>query len=208
MKQPVASTPTLSPAHVASPKAALAGAAKAAITSAVRGADEAGAIGAPADLLTLSELSGEQIRGLFTLAQRVKADITPYRRALDGKSVVLLFEKASLRTRLTFEVGIAKMGGHPIYYDHSGSPIGVREAVKDYAKNLDRWVDCIIARVNKHAVLEEMARHSSVPVINALSDLAHPCQALADFFTLWERWGTLQASAWRTWGTGTTWRIR
>jgi ornithine carbamoyltransferase len=148
--------------------------------------------GGPSDLLTLAEMSGDEVRGLFGLAARMKADISPWRRALDGKSVVMLFEKASLRTRLTFEVGIAKMGGHPIYYDHSGSPIGQREAVKDYAKNLERWVDCIIARVNRHAVLEEMAANSRVPVVNALSDLAHPCQALADFFTLQEKWGTLE----------------
>lgn len=147
---------------------------------------------APTDLLTLSELESDHLRALFALAARAKADISPYRKALDGKSIVMLFEKASLRTRLTFEVGIAKMGGHAIYYDHSASPIGQREAVKDYAKNLDRWVDCIIARVGKHAVLTEMAQHASVPVINALSDLAHPCQALADFFTLQEKWGTLE----------------
>lgn len=174
------------PGAMASPKVSVGGAVKG------RAAETIGSAGAPADLLTLAELSGEQIRGLFALTARAKADISPWRRALDGKSVVMLFEKASLRTRLTFEVGIAKMGGHAIYFDHSASPIGTREAVKDYAKNLERWVDCIIARVGRHAVLEEMARHSTVPVVNALSDLAHPCQALADFFTLWERWGTLE----------------
>lgn len=180
---PTRSSATQSAGAIATPKLAVPVARSAAL-----GASAA----APADLLTLSELSGDQIRGLFALAARTKRDITPYRKALDAKSIVLLFEKASLRTRLTFEVGIAKVGGHPIYYDHSASPIGQREAVKDYAKNLDRWVDCIIARVNKHPVLDEMARHSRVPVINALSDLAHPCQALADFFTLHERWGTLE----------------
>ncbi|MEZ6235193.1 MAG: ornithine carbamoyltransferase [Phycisphaerales bacterium] len=147
---------------------------------------------APADLLTLAEMDGDHLRALFALTARLKADITPYRRALDARSIVMLFEKPSLRTRLSFEVGIAKLGGHPIYFDHAASPIGQRESVKDYAKNLERWVDCIIARVKHHSVLQEMAAHSSVPVINALSDLAHPCQALADFFTLQERLGTLE----------------
>lgn len=173
-------------AAVASPKIPIAGAtAGGSIGAAIRG-------GPPSDLLTLAELDGGRIRALFELAASVKADIRPWRRSLDGKSAVLLFEKASLRTRLTFEVGMARLGGHPVYYDHAASPIGQRESVKDYARNLDRWVDCVIARVNRHAVLEEMAQHSSVPVINALSDLAHPCQALADFFTLREHLGTLE----------------
>jgi ornithine carbamoyltransferase len=102
---------------------------------------------------------------------------------------MMLFEKPSLRTRVTFEVGPARMGGHAIYYDHSKERIGQRESVRDYAKNLERWVDCIVARVFSHAVLEELARETRVPVINALSDLHHPCQGLADYFTLSERVG-------------------
>lgn len=141
------------------------------------------------DFLSLADLSADQIGSLFETAAATKADIGPYRRALDGKTVILLFEKPSLRTRVTFEVGPAKMGGQAIYFDHSKDRIGAREAVKDYGKNLERWLDCIVARVYSHRVLEELAEHSSIPVINALSDRLHPCQALADYFTLSERVG-------------------
>ena len=141
------------------------------------------------DYLSLADLSAEQIGVLFATAGSTKANIGPYRAALMGKSVILLFEKPSLRTRVTFEVGPVKMGGQAIYFDHSKDRIGKRESVKDYGKNLERWVDCVVARVFSHRVLEELAEHCSVPVINALSDRFHPCQALADYFTLSERVG-------------------
>lgn len=146
------------------------------------------------DVVSIADLTGDEIRALHDLAADVKADIRPYRAALDGRSVIMLFEKPSLRTRVSFEVGIARMGGIPMYFDHSQQRIGERESVKDYAMNLERWVDCIIARVYSHAVLAEMAHYASVPVINALCDLEHPCQALADFFTLKERLGTLEGA--------------
>lgn len=146
------------------------------------------------DLISIADLTGDEIRALHDLAADVKADIRPYRAALDGRSVVMLFEKPSLRTRVSFEVGIARMGGIPMYFDHAQQRIGERESVKDYAKNLERWVDCIIARVYSHQVLVEMARHAAVPVVNALCDVEHPCQALADFFTLRERLGTLDGA--------------
>lgn len=142
-----------------------------------------------ADLLTLSNLSPAAVLDLFDTARRSKADIAPHRRLLDGKAVVLLFEKASLRTKMSFEVGIARLGGHPIFMDHSSQRLGQRESVRDYAKNLERWVDCIVARVYSQAVLEEMAGAARCPVINALSDRFHPCQGLADVFTLYERAG-------------------
>jgi ornithine carbamoyltransferase len=143
-----------------------------------------------ADLLSVSSLAKEQMLDLFRLAADLKADIRPYAKALDGKAAVLLFEKPSLRTRMTFEVGVAKLGGHPIYMDHSAQKLGERESVTDYARNLERWVDIIVARVFRHAVVAELAAAATrVPVINALCDLYHPCQALADYFTLWERNG-------------------
>src|SRR5204862_179883 len=135
---------------------------------------------AGADYLNLADLSAEQIGSLFETAAATKADIRPYRNALDGKTVILLFEKPSLRTRVTFEVGPAKMGGTVLYFDHSKDRIGAREATKDYAKNLERWVDCIVARVFSHATLDELAKHADIPVVNALCDKYHPCQALAD----------------------------
>lgn len=138
------------------------------------------------DLLTLSNLSPLTILELFETARLAKADITPYRRALDGKSAALLFEKPSLRTKMSFEVGIAKLGGHPVFMDHASQRLGARESVRDYAKNLERWVDCIVARVYLQTALEEMAEAARCPVINALSDRFHPCQGLADLFTLFE----------------------
>lgn len=105
---------------------------------------------------------------------------------LAGTTSVLLFEKASLRTKMSFETGIGLLGGRAIFMDHSAQKLGEREAVKDYAKNLERWVDCIIARVYSQEVLYELAEHARVPVINALSDRFHPCQALADLLTLHE----------------------
>ncbi|MCC6660923.1 MAG: ornithine carbamoyltransferase [Phycisphaerales bacterium] len=141
------------------------------------------------DLLTFASLSPREVAALFDTAAATKRSPAEYRAALAGCSVIMLFEKPSLRTRVTFEVGPARMGGHAIYYDHSKDRIGQRESVRDYAKNLERWVDCIVARVFSHAVLEELARETRVPVVNALSDLHHPCQGLADYLTLAERLG-------------------
>jgi ornithine carbamoyltransferase len=144
------------------------------------------------DLLTIGSLSAAQIRTLFLTAAAVKSDIGRYSTALSGRSIILLFEKPSLRTRVTFEVGPAKMGAHTMYFDHSKERIGQRESIRDYGRNLERWVDCVVARTYSHETLEQLAEHCDVPVINALSDLYHPCQALADLFTLWERFRNLQ----------------
>jgi ornithine carbamoyltransferase len=142
------------------------------------------------DLLTLTQLSRECVLELFALAaslKRARRDRTlPNPGPLSGRHVILIFEKASLRTRMTFETGIAALGGHAIYMDHSVQRLGDRESVKDYAKNLERWLDAIVARVYSQAIVEELAEHARVPVINALSDRFHPCQALADLLTLWE----------------------
>lgn len=146
------------------------------------------------DFLSFASLSAEQVAELYETASRVKKNITPYAAALAGKTIILLFEKPSLRTRVTFEVGPSKMGAHCIYFDHSKERIGARESVKDYAKNLERMVDCIVARVFDQGVLDDLAQHARIPVINALSDQHHPCQALADFFTLAERFDGPAAS--------------
>lgn len=145
-----------------------------------------------ADLLTLSFLDEGTVLSLFATAAAMKKDYGPYSRTLAGKSVILLFEKPSLRTRISFEVGIAKLGGHAIYMDHSGQRLGERESVTDYGKNLERWVSLIVARVFRHSVVSELASAARVPVINALCDLYHPCQALADYLTLWERHGRVR----------------
>lgn len=144
------------------------------------------------DLLVGSEWGAEQVLGLFQLAADIKARPEHYRSALVGRFLAMIFEKPSLRTRVTFEVGIASMGGGAVFLDHTQARLGERESVHDVAKNLERWVQGIVARVFEHTVLEELAENSSIPVINALSDRCHPCQAFADFFTLEERFGNLR----------------
>jgi len=144
------------------------------------------------DLLTGMEWSPAQLRGFFQLAGDIKAHPDAYRTSLAGRSLILIFEKPSLRTRVTFEVGVASMGGHSVFLDHTATRLGERESVRDIAKNLERWVHGIIARVFAQESLDELAKNANIPVINALSDKFHPCQALADFFTLEERFGNLR----------------
>lgn len=143
------------------------------------------------DFLTAAELTHEDVLNLFDAAELLKRDPAGHARVLTGRSVVMMFEKPSLRTRVSFEIGVARLGGHALFYDHSKERIGERESVHDYAKNLERWCHAIVARTYSHQVLEELATHSRVPVINALSDEFHPCQALADLLTLREHVGPL-----------------
>jgi len=145
------------------------------------------------DLLTGAEWDPQGLRALLQLTGDCKAHPERYSSALRGKSFALVFEKPSLRTRVTFEVGIQSMGGAVIFLDHTqAGRLGERESIPDVARNLDRWVQGIIARVYDQRVLEELAAHTKVPVINALSDRFHPCQALADVFTLEEKFGSLR----------------
>jgi ornithine carbamoyltransferase len=141
------------------------------------------------DLLRDLDLAGDELRYLLDLAAAVKRSPGDYSQALAGKSIALLFEKPSLRTRLTFELAIKQLGGDSLFFE---APIGVREPLKDVARNLDRWVNGIVARVFLQDTIDALAQWSSVPVINALSDLFHPCQALADMQTIRERFGELQ----------------
>jgi ornithine carbamoyltransferase len=135
------------------------------------------------------DLTTTELISLLNLANDLKRDPHHYLDAARGKSIALLFEKPSLRTRLTFELAIQQMGGNSVT---SEGPIGVREPLKDVARNLDRWVDAIVARVFSQATIDGLAKRSRVPVINALSDLYHPCQALADMQTLREHFGHLE----------------
>jgi ornithine carbamoyltransferase len=144
------------------------------------------------DLLTGTEWSPAQLRDFFRLATEMKARPDRYRTVLAGSVFVLIFEKPSLRTRVTFETGIANLGGSSTFLDHTAARLSEREPVRDIAKNLERWVQGIVARVFAQETLEELAANANVPVINALSDRYHPCQALADFFTLEERFGGLR----------------
>jgi ornithine carbamoyltransferase len=144
------------------------------------------------DLLTGAEWRPAAVSDLYRLASDVKAHPERYRTALDGRSVAMIFEKPSLRTRASFEVGIRSLGAAPIFLDHSNSHLGQRESIKDLAKSLECWVQAIVARTFAQSTLEELAEHASIPVINALTDRYHPCQALADFFTLEERFGSVR----------------
>jgi ornithine carbamoyltransferase len=141
------------------------------------------------DLTKDLDLTSEELYALLDLATDVKRSPQAYRSALAGKSIALLFEKPSLRTRLTFELAIQQLGGFALLNE---GPIGIREPLKDVARNLDRWVTAIVARTFLQKTVEGLAQWSSVPVINALSDLYHPCQALADIQTIREHFGTLR----------------
>lgn len=142
-------------------------------------------------LLSIKELSQQELVELLSLAKTIKANPGDYRTALDGKSVVMLFEKPSLRTRVSFDIGINKLGGHSVYLDQQNGALGQREPVSDFAANISCWADAIVARTFLHLTVEALAEHGTVPVINALSDMYHPCQGLADFLTLAEQFDDL-----------------
>jgi ornithine carbamoyltransferase len=144
------------------------------------------------DLLGDPDLTLDDLKLLFSLSERVKATPGKYAQRLRGKQLALIFEKPSLRTRTTFEVGITSLGGFAVYLEHTKPRLGEREAVKDVARNLDRWVHGVVARTFAHESVLELAANANIPVINALTDLYHPCQALADYFTLHEKFGEVK----------------
>jgi ornithine carbamoyltransferase len=144
------------------------------------------------DLLADSDLTHDDLKLLFDLSERVKARPGEYAHALHGKQLAMIFEKPSLRTRTTFEVGMTSLGGFAVYLEHTKPRLGEREAIKDIARNLERWVHGIVARTFAHESVLELAANATIPVINALTDLYHPCQALADYFTLHEKFGDLK----------------
>lgn len=135
------------------------------------------------------DLSDDEVVSLLDLTARVKRSPAEYGHALDGKYICLLFEKPSLRTRLTFELAIKQLGGDAVVCD---GPVGAREPLKDVARNIERWVQALVVRSFLQSTIDELAHWSTAPVINALSDRYHPCQALADMFTLRERFGDLR----------------
>lgn len=143
------------------------------------------------DILGIKDLSEQDLMLIISTAQALKENKFDETQTLfaKGQSLVMLFEKPSLRTRITFEAGMTQLGGHAIYME---GPLGVREPVSDVAKNLERWVDGIMARTFLHSTVEELAANANIPVINGLSDLEHPCQALADFQTILEHKQTLK----------------
>ena len=144
------------------------------------------------DLLTGAEWGPVETRDLLHRTAEIKARPSRYASVLRNKHIALIFEKPSLRTRVTFEVGIQSMGGFVVFLDHTQARLGERESIPDVARNLERWVQGIVARVYEQRVLDEMAATTEIPVVNALSDKFHPCQALADYFTLQEKFGALK----------------
>jgi len=146
----------------------------------------------PRDLVTGGELTAGQLHSLLQLAAEVKAHPERFRGALSRKFLALLFEKPSLRTRVSFEIGMQSLGGGSVFLDYSAARLSERETVKDVARNLERWVNVIAARTYSQSTVEELAANASIPVINGLSDRYHPCQILADFQTLEERFGNLR----------------
>lgn len=141
------------------------------------------------DLVSIRDFTREEIEALFSLATDLKRRLKRGKShpRLSGKTLALIFEKPSLRTRVSFEVAMTHLGGHAIYLAPQDIRLGARETVEDGARNLSRWVDGIVARTFEHAQVERLAQYTTVPVINGLTDLLHPCQVLCDLFTLHEK---------------------
>src|SRR6202167_208196 len=144
------------------------------------------------DLVSTRDLGPEGVAAVLQLAAIMKSRPSDFWRALTGRQVVMFFEKPSLRTRLTFEAGMASLGGTAMFVDQTHERLDAREKLSDVAHNLERWVDLIVLRTYSQQTIEGMVQHACVPVINALSDLEHPCQALADYLTLMERFGDVK----------------
>lgn len=144
------------------------------------------------DLISIKDLSSQEITEIFSLTDELKKNKLKFASLLKGKSLALIFQKPSNRTRVSFEVGMYQLGGNSIYLSPGEINLGVRESIKDVAKTLSRFVDAIVLRTFEHKNCLEMAKASGVPVINGLSDFSHPCQALADLYTIRERFKNLK----------------
>ncbi|MBK16244.1 MAG: ornithine carbamoyltransferase [Chloroflexi bacterium] len=142
------------------------------------------------NFLSIKDFSGLEILDAIKIAQSIKKNGS--KNLLENKFIALMFDKPSLRTRVSFEIGIKRLGGETIYLSKDDVGLGTREPVSDIAKVLDRWVDGIVARVFSHQSLETLSKNTNIPVINALSDLEHPCQALADILTIYEKKKTFE----------------
>jgi ornithine carbamoyltransferase len=143
------------------------------------------------DFLSIRDFTPQQIGDLLELARQIKAKPENYATALKGKTLAMIFEKPSLRTRVTFDVGIQQLGGFSLYLSPAEINLGKRESVYDVAKNLERMVQGIMIRTFAHEIVERMAEHASIPIINGLTDYSHPCQAMADYLTILEAKGRI-----------------
>lgn len=141
------------------------------------------------DLLSLQDLTGAEVSELLELTEQLKQDKYQLNNQLKGKTIALVFQKPSNRTRVSFEVGIYQLGGNCVYLGPSEIDLGVRESAADVSKTLSRYLDGIVTRTNTHKDVSQLAQHSSIPIINGLSDLYHPCQALTDIYSIKEKFG-------------------
>ncbi|MBD3204018.1 ornithine carbamoyltransferase [Candidatus Woesearchaeota archaeon] len=139
------------------------------------------------NLLRLTDLTSEELTRIIDISIDIKKNKEKYSEKLKGKTLLMIFAKPSLRTRVSFETGMTKLGGHAIYYDTSNSPMGKGETIHDTAKCASRYVDIISARLFEHSDIEKLEEHSDVPVINMLTNLTHPCQIVADLMTIKEK---------------------
>jgi len=144
------------------------------------------------DLISIKDLTSAEIEDIFSLTDKLKKHKAKFSKVLQGKTLALIFQKPSNRTRVSFEVGMYQLGGNSIYLGPGEINLGVRESVKDVARTLSRYVDAIVLRTFEHENILEMSRAASVPVINGLSDFSHPCQALADVYTITEKFENLK----------------
>ena len=143
-------------------------------------------------LLTLKNWSGKEIVKLVRLSKKIKKKPHNYENKLRNKTLLMVFAKPSLRTRLSFDVAMHKLGGHAIFYSLGNSTLGKKESIKDFSKVISRYADIVMARLHKHEEILEIAKHSDVPVINGLTNSYHPCQILGDFLTIKEKLGNLK----------------
>ena len=141
------------------------------------------------DFIEIHDYTADEVLEIFELARDMKAAPKKFGNTLEGQTLAMIFEKSSTRTRVSFEVGMFQMGGHALFLSSRDIQIGRGEPIRDTAKVLSRYVDGIMARTFAHKTVTDLAEHASVPVINGLTDLSHPCQVMADYFTAWEKFG-------------------
>jgi ornithine carbamoyltransferase len=141
------------------------------------------------DFIEVTDYTADEVLEIFRLAADMKKDKSKFTRALEGQTLAMIFEKSSTRTRVSFEVGMFQLGGHALFLSSRDIQLGRGEPITDTARVLSRYVDGIMARTFAHKTITDLAEHATVPVINGLSDLSHPCQSMTDYFTAWEKFG-------------------
>jgi ornithine carbamoyltransferase len=144
------------------------------------------------DFIEIHDYTAAEVMQMFELARDIKATPKKFRDALEGQTLAMIFEKSSTRTRVSFEVGMFQLGGHALFLSSRDIQLGRGEPIDDTAKVLSRYVDGIMARTFAHKTVTDLAEYASVPVINGLTDLSHPCQVMTDYFTAWEKFGSLK----------------